>query len=269
MTPGKLRIADKGTIMTTIITVANQKGGVGKTTTAVTLGHGLAKAGRRVLIVDLDPQGHVAFALGMAKSNGLYRLLVDAEPLKTVAVNARPNLDIVPSDKTGEAAKRYITTVNFREKVLIKALKGAAYDVIVLDTPPSIDVLHVAALVASHFVIIPTKLDAMAIDGVNEILRSMGEVEQDHRFDGYSIIPTFYDRTTKETATQLRELVEAFGDSVWPPVPQDTKAREAAAFGQTLWEYSPDSPSVMGYQIDGKRVGGYFDILDRVEKVIL
>jgi chromosome partitioning protein len=254
--------------MTTIITVANQKGGVGKTTTAVTLGHGLARAGRRVLVVDLDPQGHVAFALGLKKSNGLYRLLVEAESLKTVAITARPNLDIVASDKTGEAAKRYVTTLNFREKVLIRALKGAAYDVIVLDTPPSIDVLHVAALVASDWVIIPTRLDALAIDGVNEILRSMGEIEQDHRFDGYSIIPTFYDRTTKETATNLRELVEAFGDLVWSPIPQDTKAREATAFGQTLWEYSPESPSIMGYQIDGKRVGGYLDLLTRVDEVI-
>jgi len=255
--------------MATIVTVANQKGGVGKTTTAVTLGHGLARAGRRVLIVDLDPQGHVAFALGLKKSNGLYRLLVDQETLRQVAVNARPNLDIVPSDKTGEAAKRYVTTLNFREKVLIRALKGAVYDVIILDTPPSIDVLHVAALVASHWVIIPTRLDSLAIDGVNEILRSMGEIEQDHHFDGYSIVPTFYDRTTKETATNLRELVGVFGDLVWAPIPQDTKAREAASYGQTLWEYTPESPSVTGYQIDGKRVGGYLDLLAKFEEVII
>lgn len=258
--------------MTTIITVANQKGGVGKTTTAVTLGHGLSRDGRRVLIIDLDPQGHVAFCLGMKKSNGLYRLLFESEPLHKVAEEARPNLDIIASDKTGEAVGRYVTTLNFRELVIKKALKGASYDVIVLDTPPSLGVLHVAALVASHWVLIPTKLDAMAVDGVNEILRSLAEIEQgednNHKFDGYSILPTFFDRTTKETSLQLRELVEAFGSIVWPPIPQDTKAREAAAFGKTLWEYSPESPSIMGYQYDGKRVGGYLDLLERMEKVI-
>ena len=137
--------------MTTIINVANQKGGVGKTTTAVTLGHGLSLAGRRVLIVDLDPQGHVAFALGMKKTNGLSRLLVESEPLHKVAEVARPNLDIIASDKTGEAVGRYVTTLNFRELVIKKALKGSTYDVIILDTPPSLGVLHVAALVAVSY----------------------------------------------------------------------------------------------------------------------
>lgn len=254
--------------MTTVITFANQKGGVAKSTSAVTIGHGLAKSGRRVLIIDLDAQGHVALSLGLEKTNGLYRLLVEGEPIQSIAVNARPNLDIIPSDKTTESVKRYVTTLNFRELVLTRALKGAPYDVILLDTPPSIDVLHVAALVASDWVLIPTRLDALAVDGVNEILRSMAEVESSHPFEGYAIIPTFFDRTTKETTTQLRDLVEAFGKIVWPPIPQDTKAREAVAYGQTLWEYSPDSPAVTGYQIDGKRVGGYLNLLAKVEEVI-
>ena len=142
------------------------------------------------------------------------------------------------------------------------------YDVVILDTPPSLDVLHIAALLASDWVLIPTKLDALAVDGVSEILRSIAEVEQEHEFAGYSILPTFYDRTTKETTAQLKELVTAFGKVVWPPIPQDTRAREATAYGQTLWEYSPESPSVVGYQIDGKKVGGYTDILKRMEGII-
>jgi chromosome partitioning protein len=109
----------------------------------------------------------------------------------------------------------------------------------------------------------------MAIDGVNEILRSMAQVEDNgYHFDGYSILPTFFDRTTKETATQLREVVNAFGEKVWPPIPQDTKTREAAAFGKTVWEYSPDSPAVVGYQINGKKVGGYQALLDKLKEVI-
>jgi chromosome partitioning protein len=251
-----------------VITVANQKGGVAKTTTAVTLGHGLARSGYKVLIVDLDPQGHVAFALGLEKSPGLYHLLVEEQPLAQSVQCARENLDILPGNKQTEAAKRYITTLNFRERVLARALKGADYDVILLDTPPSLDVLHVAALIASQRVIIPTKLDALAIDGVNEVLRSMAEVEQDHHFNGYTILPTFFDRTTKETSVQLRDLVETFGELVWPPIPQDTHAREATAYGQTLWEYSPESPSLTGYQLNRSRVGGYADILNRLIEVL-
>jgi chromosome partitioning protein len=256
--------------MMVVITIANQKGGVGKTTTAVTLGHGLALRGLKVLLVDLDPQGHVAFALGMDKAPGLYRLLCNQTPLDNVAVGARENLDIVPGDKSTGSAKRYVNTLNFREKVLLNALKGAIeYDLVFLDLAPSLDVLHVAALIASDWVLIPTKLDAMALDGVNEILRSVAEVEQQgYALEGYSIVPTFFDRTTNETMVQLKALVELFGAMVWPPIPQSTKIREAAAFGQTPWEYCPRSAAVIGYQHGEERIGGYVDIIARLCEVI-
>jgi chromosome partitioning protein len=160
----------------TIITIANQKGGVGKTTTAVTMAHGLALCGQRILLVDLDPQGHVAFSLGLPKAPGFYRLIVDEEPIEKVAVPTRENLEIIPGDKHTEKAKRTIIISNFPTETIGRALKGAEYDVVILDLAPSLDVLHVSALMASDWVLIPTKLDAMAIDGVNEVLRSMGEV---------------------------------------------------------------------------------------------
>lgn len=251
------------------IAIANQKGGVGKTTTAVTLGHGLALRGQRVLLVDLDPQGHVAFALGMKKAPGLHRLLCNRTPLDDVAVQARENLDMIPSDKSTENAKRFVNSLNFREKVLLNALKGAVhYDFVLLDLAPSLDVLHVAALIASNWVLIPTRLDAMALDGVNEILRSVAEIaQQGYVMDGYSIVPTFFDRTTNETMAQLQLLVECFGARVWPPVPRSTKIREAAAYGQTPWEYCPQSAAVIGYQNGEERLGGYADVLFRLREV--
>ena len=252
-----------------VVTVANQKGGVGKTTTAVTLAHGLAREGYSVLLVDLDPQGHVAFSLGLEKSPGLFKLIVEEEPLGEVVVKARENLDVVPGNKKTEAVKRFVTTLDFREQVLVKYLRDAYYDVVIMDTAPSLDVLHVAALVTSDWVLVPTKLDAMAVDGVNEILHSMGEVtQQGHVFRGYSILPTFFDRTTKETAFQLRHVVDTFGQRVWPPIPQDTKAREASAYGQTLWEFTPTSSSVVGYLSNDKQVGGYDDVLARMKEVV-
>lgn len=250
----------------TIITIANQKGGVGKTTTAVTLAHGLAMAGQKTVIVDLDPQGHVAFALGLEKTPGLYRLIVEENPVIDVIVAARENLDIISSDKKTEKVKRAVVISNYPTEILGKAVITPDYDVVIFDMAPSLDVLHVSALLASDWVLIPTKLDAMAVDGVNEVLRSMGEVaERGHRL-GYAILPTFFDRSTRETIVQLKALVETFHEHVWPPIPQDTKAREAPAFGKTLWEYCPNSSVVIGF--GNGHEGGYSSTLRRVMGVL-
>jgi chromosome partitioning protein len=252
-----------------IVAFANQKGGVGKTTTAVTLAHGLALRGLKTLLVDLDPQGHVAYALGLPKTNGLYRLVVLNEAIHKVIVPARPNLDILPGDKHTEKVKRHITLSDFRETILAETLHRTPYDVILLDMAPSLDVLHVNGLVASDWVLIPTRLDALAVDGVKEILLTMGEVSnRGHTFEGYSILPTFFDRTTRETLAQLKELVNAFGDRVWPPVPQDTRVRESAAYGKTPWEYSPETAAVLGYPNGKQRIGGYAQTLEHLLEVL-
>lgn len=252
-----------------IIAFANQKGGVGKTTTAVTLAAGLARQNIKTLLVDLDPQGHVAFALGLDKSPGLYRLIVMDEAVSKVTVSARHNLDILPGDKRTEKVKRHITLSDFREGILDELLRRTAYDVVLLDMAPSLDVLHINGLVASDFVIIPTRLDALAVDGVKEILLTMGEIAQRrHPFQGYSILPTFFDRTTRETMTQFQDVIKTFGKRVWPPIPQDTRVRESAAYGKTLWEYAPDSPALIGFMEGKQRLGGYQQILDRVREVL-
>jgi chromosome partitioning protein len=251
-----------------IIATANQKGGVAKTTTVVTLGHGLAQRGYRVLLVDLDPQGHVAISLGLDKQPGVLRLLSYQEKLSAVAVPARPNLDIIPSDKTTERAKRDLLSMDYREAVLTDALAQAHanYDVTLLDTAPSLDVLHVSALQAADFLLIPTKLEAMALDGVNEVLRSAGEVNRHGgRIQDYRVLPTFYERVTRETLIQLQSLAETFKARLMPPIPSDTRVREAPSYGQTIFEYAPSSPALIGY--NGK-TGGYVQIIDRMEAII-
>jgi len=140
---------------------------------------------------------------------------------------------------------------------------------VLIDLAPSLDVLHVNGLVASDRVIIPTRLDALAVDGVKEILLSLGEISQrGYPFEAYHILPTFFDRTTRETLTQFQELTRTFGAAVWPPVPQDTRVREAAAYGQTLEEYAPDTPAMRGYLDGRKHIGGYRQILDRLLEVV-
>ena len=253
----------------TIFAFANQKGGVGKTTTAVTLADGLARLKRRTLLVDLDPQGHVALSFGLEKSPGLYRLICLEEPLSAVVQTVRPNLDLVPGDKQTEKVKRQITLADFRETILSDLLTSTDYEAVLLDMAPSLDVLHLNGLIAADWVIIPTRLDALAVDGVKEILTTMAEITRNgHQYRGYSILPTFFDRTSRETLLQFEEITRVFGSNVWPPVPQDTRVRETAAYGQTLWEYSPDSSSIAGFTEGNQHLGGYRQVVGKLLEVL-
>ena len=257
------------------ISVTNQKGGTGKTTTAATLGHRLAQEGYRVLLVDTDPQGHVAKTLGIEKGPGIQRLVQWYQNLaeSLLIVPARERLDIIPSDKTTEPAKRALVGIDFREGLLAEALERLAprYDVAVIDCAPSIDVLHVAALVAADWLVVPTKLDYLAIDGVNEVLISLVEI---NRRSGngpelLGILPTFFDRQTNETLAQLQALAEAFGRFVLPPIPVDVRLREAPAYGETILEYAPASRSVVGLTNgQGGRMGGYLQFVEKVREVL-
>ena len=254
------------------IAIANQKGGTGKTTTAITLAHRLAMDGYRVLLVDTDVQGHVATALGLDKAPGIYRLVQWYQDLgDLLVVQARENLDVIPGDKTTEPAKRILASMDFRERILADALEELAegYDVAVIDCAPSVDVLHVAALVAADRLVVPTKLDYLAVDGVNEVLASLAEIKRRSSAapDLLGVLPTFFDRQTNETLVQLKTLVNAFGRHVLPPIPVDTRLREAPAYGQTIWEYAPRSRSVVGVvNGNGTAVGGYAQFVERVKE---
>jgi len=254
------------------IAVANQKGGTAKTTTVVTLGHGLALAGLRVLIVDTDVQGHVAKALGMKKGPGIRRLVDQAQfGDQLLIVAARERLDVIPSDRSTAAAKRALTTMDFRERVLADALAGiaASYDVAVIDCAPSVDVLHVASLVAADWLVIPCALDYLAVDGVNEMLALVLEIRRrapEEAPNLLGILPVFLDRRMNETMVQLQILAETFGKLVLPPVPVDAKLRESPAFGKTIWEYAPRGRGVLGVLENGRRYGGYAQFVERVRE---
>lgn len=259
-----------------IIAVANQKGGTGKTTTAVTMGHKLARNGHRALLVDTDPQGHVSTALGLDKQPGISRLVdwyrdrID-EPL---IATARSGLDVIPSNAQTSEAKETLSGMPFSEDFLDRTLGqlGKDYQVIIIDCAPSVDVLHRSAVVAADWLIVPTKLDYLAVDGVNEVVLFLRNVKE-FRPEAASllgVLPTFFDRRTKETAEQLKTLMDTFGDLVLPPIPIDVKLRECPSFGKTIWEYAPDTRSITGVGTrDGKSYGGYERFVSHIEEKVL
>lgn len=247
-----------------IIAVANQKGGVAKTTSAVTLAHGAALRGYKTLLVDLDPQGNVGDSLGLPEGNDLIPLLEGSS--NSQPYQARENLWVFRSDKNTAGYKAVLSGRDYREQVILDAFDNVRYDIAFLDCAPSIDVLHVAALTAADFLLVPSRLDQFAIKGVKEVLRTMAGVNRrGGRCKLAGILPTFYDRQTRETQEQLEHLAAAFGLGVWPMIPIDSQIREANREGQSLWEYSPRSRAVIGISGIG---GGYLAALSRLLTLI-
>jgi chromosome partitioning protein len=258
--------------MTTIFTFANQKGGVAKTTSAVTLGSGLAMRGYKTLLVDLDPQGHVSRMLNQAKRPGVRRWYYDETPLAECVTEVRASLWMLPGDKSTDKVMGRIRDESYGEENFATALKeqAAGFDAIVIDLAPSLNNLQIAALLAAEFVLIPTRLRMTDLDGVQEVMASIGQLARHGRQPkGVYIVPTFFDRAANETIRLLKETATRFPNMVWPPVVQDVRVGEAPARGKTLWEYAPDTNAVLGYLNGGnKRVGGYADTLERMINLI-
>ncbi len=255
------------------IAIVNQKGGVAKTTTTINLGHYFALQGRRVLILDLDGQGHVAPSLGLQKSDGLFQLVVQGKLIPQVAVEARPNLWIISNDHTAESVKSAVKEANFREYLLATILEDAAsFDIVLMDCPPSTDVLHMLALVASDLAIIPTNLDFLSMDGVAHLLKTVKSMS---RFPNVTppviigVLPTMFDKVTNETMHNARHLQDSISAKmILPPIPRDTKIREASSRGQSIWEHAPESQAAIGYANGSKQrnsrglVGGYLHVAE-------
>jgi len=234
-----------------IITVANQKGGVGKTTTAVTLAHGLALKHYNVLLVDLDPQGQCASLLGMEQEGAVFNLLVNRPPFRDVVrTTGRPDLWLMPGNKRTATAQTILAVEGYRVEVLQEILQdtvdGNKLHYIVIDTAPAVGALQGSALYSADFLIIPSAVDYLALEGVAQILKTLQALQRASP-PTIRVLPTFYDEVTRESKTNLTRLQEAFGHILMEPIHRAAILRECPSAGQTIFEYKSDHRAANEY----------------------
>lgn len=254
-----------------IITLLNEKGGVGKTTNAVHIAAGLASRGRRVVLVDADPQGHAGLGLGVPKQRRLYELLVqDFEfddvmievPAERWALDTSPTgrLMVIPSNVETRVIPQVLNENLFRVVDRFEELAGL-FDVAIFDTPPTPSLLHGMIYLATDAIIYPTMLEAWSLDGLMESFdhREGARVQRDRfnlsQIEVLGIIPTKYRSLTLEHRDNLQKLRAKFGELVWRPVAERTIWAEAATQQRPVYRFAPGSDAALEC----------WEIVDRVE----
>lgn len=242
--------------MAKIISVCNQKGGTGKTTTAVNLSHALSQAGKKILLVDLDPQGNTTSGVGVNKNvieRSAYDVLLNKISAKEAIVSqVFPNLDLIPCNINLTGAEIELVGALSRETRLRKALSAieAEYDFILIDSPPSLGLLTLNALVASRSIIIPIQCEFYALEGVSQLMQTINLIR-----DGLNpnlaiegVLLTMADYRTNLTTEVIREIKNYFKDQVYETViPRNVKLSEAPSFGKPIAIYDAHSIGAKKY----------------------
>jgi chromosome partitioning protein len=250
-----------------ICTILNEKGGVGKTTVAVTLAAGLAARGKRVLLVDAEEQGHATLSLGMSKYPGLYDLLVRDASFKEVL---RP---IAPAKYGGDGttSRLFLLGSNVETRSIASLISDAfalrqrlseldrGFDWCVIDTAPTPSLLHGAIYLATDYIVYPTECEFMSFDGLGESLKRLQATRKlhAHPIQVAGIVPNKVRASTLEHRDNLVTLRAQFGELVWPPIPLSTVWPEAAAYALPVFVHAPDHDAALAA----------WELVDRIEAV--
>lgn len=241
-----------------ILCIANQKGGVAKTTTVVNLAACLAQAGRRVLVVDMDAQANATTSLGIEPRSlevSIYDVLVNETPLVQVIRSAeRPGVDVAPASADLAGAEVELTQVMARERRLSTALAAAAldYDYILIDDPPSLGLLTINGLTAAnHGVLIPVQCEYLALEGLSQLLNTIHKVRDvlNERLIIAGVILTMYDSRTNLGQQVVQDIRQHFPREAFRTViPRNVRLSEAPSYGQSILSYAPTSSGALAYQ---------------------
>lgn len=247
------------------ICITLSKGGVGKTTTSVNLGAGLALAGYRVLLVDTDTQGQSSYILGKKPKAGLTELLTKELPAEDCLIEARKNLWILGGGKSLAGVKRIIDRKSFgAEWTLSEALTplDTQFDYILMDTSPGWDQLIVNVLFYAEEVLVPVALEIMPLHGLSEFIKSLGAIQKYRKeIQLKYIVPTFLDTRIKGPQGLYEELKKLYPDHLCAPIRYNESLSEAPSFGKTIFEFAPGSKASEDYRALVRTVSGNHSVL--------
>ncbi|HJP40938.1 MAG TPA: ParA family protein [Dehalococcoidia bacterium] len=237
-----------------VIALVNQKGGVGKTTTAVSLAAALTKRGERVLLADLDPQSNATSAAGLVENDlpGVYEALLDDLPVSGSTIRVDEGFDVLPANRTLAGADVELVPQLAREQKLAVALRPilARYDWILLDCPPSLGLLTVNALAAASSVLIPVQCEYLALEGLSRLVQTLDLVRKNLN-PGLSIagvLLTMFDARTRLASEVEEEVREHFDETFATVIPRSVRLGEAPSHGKTIFKYDPSGRGATAYE---------------------
>ena len=235
-----------------VVAVLNQKGGTAKTTTALSVAAGLAQKGKRVLLIDLDPQGNVGVSLGINSPRSMYHVLFRDVKLEHATVPIRDNLDIVTGDSSLAVAELDLAHLDehgraYHMSERLGEIRG--YDWVIFDCAPALSILNHNVLVFAGEVLIPVSCDYLALVGVKQVMRTLRRITEStgRRMNLAGVVPTFFDQRKRVCVESLQHMRKSFGARCLPPIRINTRLAEAPSRKQTIFEYAPDSNGAKDY----------------------